>query len=180
MPPTYEQIKEEYSNYYSSLLRQGKLPLRDTGIGFWGAAVSDEIIELFRRIEIHKYRSFIDLGSGDGKVVLMAALFCRKAVGIEADKELVDVSLDMRDKFLLHNADFHHKDFMQHDISDYDLVFINPDKPLHRNGVEKKLLKELNGTLVHYGHHFQPTQLARKQSFVLNDTPVGIYSRQTP
>ena len=78
----FEQIKSEYDSFYKGLLRQGKLPLWSTGGGFWGGVIADEGYEAFKRIGLHNHRSFVDLGSGDGKAVLIAALFCERAVGI--------------------------------------------------------------------------------------------------
>ena len=46
-----------------------------------------------------RFNRFIDLGSGDGKVALIASLFCRQAEGIEIDDELFGKSLEMKEKF---------------------------------------------------------------------------------
>jgi len=67
-----------------------------------------------------------DLGSGDGKIAMIASLFT-KAAGIEFDEELVKVSNQMKKKLNL-DVKFIQGDFMQSDISKYDVIFINPDK----------------------------------------------------
>ena len=41
----FENIKSEYDNFYNELLRNGKLPLWDTGRGFYGNAISGEIFD---------------------------------------------------------------------------------------------------------------------------------------
>ena len=55
-----DQIKSEYDGFYKDLLRNGKLPLRSTGKGFWGGVIADEVYEAFKRIGLHRHRSFID------------------------------------------------------------------------------------------------------------------------
>ncbi|MCK4859988.1 MAG: hypothetical protein KAS87_05470, partial [Candidatus Omnitrophica bacterium] len=136
-PQLFAEIKKEYNDFYRDLLGKGKLPLWSTGKGFWGGVIADEVYEAFKKINLHKRKSFIDLGSGDGKVVLTAALFCKRAVGIEIDNELYRKSLEMQRKLNIPNAIFYNNDFYEQSISEYDLVFVYPDGPMHR-GMEKK------------------------------------------
>ena len=176
-PKKFKEIKEEYDRFYKSLLKNGKLPMRSTSLGFWNAAISQEVYNAFKKLNLQKYNSFIDLGSGDGKITLIASLFCKQAEGIEIDEELFEKSLGMKGILNIKNAFFHNKDFFAHSIKDYDVVFVNPDKPMER-GLENKLLKELNGKLIVYGHHFHPSQLKSKESFLVDGTLVKVYSRK--
>jgi len=171
----FEQIKSEYDSFYKGLLRQGKLPLWSTGGGFWGGVIADEVYEAFKRIGLHNHRSFIDLGSGDGKAVLIAALFCERAVGIELDNSLFKKSMEMQRKLNIPNAIFHNSNFYDHSISEFDVVFTYPDAPMHR-GLEKKLLNELRGKLIHYGHHFHPEHLKAEDSFLVNGNLFTVYA----
>ncbi|MBS3131677.1 hypothetical protein J4212_04560 [Candidatus Woesearchaeota archaeon] len=173
-PSKFSEIKSEYDNFYRSLMAQGKLPLWSTGHGFWSNAISEEVYEAFKKIGLHGHRTFIDLGSGDGKVVLIAALFCQRAVGIEGDNVLHQKALEMQKKLLIPNAIFFNDDFYNHNILDYDIVFTYPDAPMYR-GMEKKFLSELSGKLLHYGHHFHPEQLEKEDSFMVNGSPFTIY-----
>lgn len=175
-PHIFELIKKEYDEFYRFLLSNGKLPLWDTEKGFWGHAISDEIYEAFRIIKLQKHHSFIDLGSGDGKVVLTAAMFCKRAVGIEIDNELFMKSMEMQIKLNIPNAIFYNNDFYDHSISEFDYVFVYPDKPMHR-GLEKKLSNELTGKLIHYGHHFHPQNLKVENNFLVNGNLVTVYSQ---
>ncbi|MBS3105890.1 hypothetical protein J4234_06570 [Candidatus Woesearchaeota archaeon] len=156
---TFQNIKEEYDDFYRSLLKDGKLPMRSTSKGFWNASITGEVYESFKKLKLNKFKNFLDIGSGDGKVVLIASLFCKNAEGIEIDK----------------NAVFHNKDFFGHDFSKYDVLFLAPDAPLER-GLENKLLKEMKGKLIHYGHHFQPRFLKKENSFLVNGNLVSLYS----
>lgn len=171
----FELIKEEYDNFYKSLLKQGKMPVRDTEVGIWGISVADNVYNLFKKIKLSKYKNFLDLGSGDGKVVLIASLFT-KATGIEFDKELVDKSLEIRNKLKL-KADFIQDDFLKHDWSKYDIIFINPDKGFHK-GTEDKLLKELKGKLFVYNFVFEPRFLKKGKKYWFEQTPVTVYTRK--
>lgn len=172
----FSQIKKEYDNFYRELLKKGRLPMWSTEKGFWNAAIADEIYESFKRINLGKFKNFLDIGSGDGKVVLIASLFCRDAEGIEIDKFLHDKAVEMKNKFKINNAAFHNNDFFEHDFSRYDMLFLAPDAPMGRN-LENKLLKELNGKLIHYGHHFHPRFLKKEGSFLVNGTLVSLYSK---
>lgn len=175
----FSQIKKEYDNFYRSLLQRGKLPMWSTEKGFWNAAIADEVYEAFKRLRLNQFKNFLDIGSGDGKVVLIAALFCKNAEGVEIDDFLHNKAVQMQIKFGLNNVRFHNKDFFVHDFSKYDMLFLAPDAPLER-GLENKLLKEMKGKLIHYGHHFHPRFLKKEDSFLVNGNLVSLYSKQKP
>ena len=175
-PILFAQIKKEYDDFYRSLLRSGKLPMWSTSKGFWNAAISDEVYEAFKRIGLHKFKNFLDIGSGDGKVVLIASLFCENAEGIEIDSFLHNKAVEMQRKSGINNATFHNKDFFEHDFSKYDVLFLAPDTPLER-GLENKLLKDMKGKLIHYGHHFHPRFLTKEDSFLVNENLVSVYTK---
>ena len=169
-------IKKEYDSFYMSLMKNGRLPMWNTSKGFWNASISDEVYSAFKKIKLQQFKNFLDIGSGDGKIVLIASLFCKNAEGIEIDKFLHNKAVQMQAKFGVKNIKFHNKDFHQHSFSDYDLLFLSPDAPLER-GIESKLLKEMKGKLIHYGHHFHPRLLKKEESFLVNGTLVSLYSK---
>ena len=175
----FSQIKKEYDDFYKGLMRKGMLPMWSTSKGFWNAAISDEVYEAFKKLKLNKFKNFLDIGSGDGKVVLIAALFCQNAGGIEIDSFLHNKAIQMQSKFGIKNALFHKKDFFAHDFSKYDILFLAPDAPMER-GLENKLLKEMNGKLIHYGHHFHPSLLKKEDSFLVNGNLVSVYSNRKP
>lgn len=174
----FARIKKEYDDFYRELLKKGKLPMFVTEKGFWNAVISDEVYDAFKKIKLSQFRNFLDIGSGDGKVVLVASLFCKNVEGIEIDKFLHDKAIEMKNKLKINNAIFHNKDFFVHDFSKYDVLFLAPDTSLDR-GLENKLLKELDGKLIHYGHHFQPKFLRKEGSILVNGTLISVYARQT-
>lgn len=171
----FSSLKEEYRFLDRELMRKGKLPMRSTQKGFWSPAIMDELFEGFNKMRLQKYHSFIDLGSGDGRVANVASLFVPKSVGVEIDEHLHHAALRVKDRFNLENTNFHHQDFFHHDLSSYHVVFLNPDTALHR-GLEQKLLKELKGVLIVYGHHFHPKHLRKEHSTLVGNTPLTVYT----
>ena len=172
----FSDINKEYNNFYRELLKKGKLPMRSTEKGFWNAAISDEIYGAFKKIKLGKFRNFLDIGSGDGKVVFIASLFCKNAEGVEIDRYLHDKAVQIKNKLKINNAAFHNKDFFQHDLQKYDVLFLAPDSSLDR-GLENKLLNEMKGKLIHYGHHFHPRFLKKEESFLVSNSLVSVYSK---
>ena len=171
---TLDQLRKVYDEFYLSFLRKGKVPMGETEVGFWGASITDDIYELFEQIGLEGFNSFLDLGSGDGKVVLIASLFT-KAAGIEFDGNLVKVSREMRNTLGL-QADLVKGDFMEHDLSQYDVIFINPDKDFSK-GLEEKLLNEMKGILIVYNVIYKPAILRRGKTFwSKNNIPIAVYT----
>lgn len=173
MHEKFTQIDNEYSEFYKSLMRKGQFPMRETPLGFWGYSIGHEIYDLFQKMQLQKYRSFIDLGSGDGKVVNIAAMFT-DATGIESDRQLIEQSIHIRNKFGLHKAKFIHGNFMHHDLSHYDLLYIYPDKRMYQ--LEEKLLKEMRGRLIVIGLHFHPLRLRKESEFFVGLNKVTVYT----
>lgn len=180
MEKYYADIKQKYDEFYKEFLRQGKLAIKDTGVGFWGASVTDEVFEIFKRIDLSKFNHLLDIGSGDGKIVFIASLFGIKATGIEIDKELFEKSKEIKKHFSRRkhtkNLVFLNKNFYEHDFSQHDILFLNPDTPFHR-GLEEKLLREMKGKLILYGSHYYPSYLKKLDGFFVGGTEVGIYSK---
>jgi len=146
--------------------------MKETSLGYWGISTADDVFHLFKDLRLERHKSFIDLGSGDGKVTLIASLFTQ-ATGIECDEELIGHSRDMKKKLGLKKAEFIQGDFMAHDLSSYDFIFINPDKQMH--ALEPKLFRELHGRLVVYGHLYHPSVLEKEAHFIAHTTPVTVY-----
>ena len=169
------RIKKVYDQFRTELLKAGRLPVKDTGKGFWAISVPDDIFDLFKKIDLHEYGSFLDLGSGDGRVVMIASLFTR-AAGIEYDEELHNKAMEIKGSLGM-DCELHNKDYMEHDFSGYDVVFLNPDQRLH--SLEPKLLSELKGRLVVYGDEFHPVSLVKDRTFHAHSTQVTIYHNRT-
>lgn len=171
----FENIKQEYDTFYKSFLKKGKIPYHETEKGTWGISVAEYLYEFFKQINLKKYKNFLDLGSGDGKVVLIASLFT-KATGIEYDKKLFEKSIEIRDKLKL-NANFIQGDFLKQNLTKYNVIFINPDKGFH-NETETKLLEELKGILIVYNFIYHPRFLKKGKTYQFEQTPITIYTKK--
>lgn len=169
----YRRIKKEYEAFRDDLLKSGRLPIKDTGVGFWAISYMDDLWFLFEKIGLSKYKSFVDLGSGDGRVAVIASLFT-KAAGIEYDTELHEKAEEIKKK-VGSSATLLHKNYMSYDLRGHDIVFLNPDQRLHT--IEPKLQSELRGPLVLYGPDFHPQGLKKVKKFMCHSSPVTIYSR---
>ena len=170
----YKKIKKEYDDFYKSIMGEGKLPMRATSKGFWGAAVADEVFEAFKKAGLKNCKNFLDIGSGDGKIVLIASLFAKNSFGIEIDESLVNKSIEIKEKLAIKNAGFSKGDFYEEDFSKYDFLFCNPDSPIERM-LEKKLLKEMKGRLIVYGSQFIPKKLFRESEFKISGTDIFVF-----
>ncbi|MBD3249132.1 methyltransferase domain-containing protein [Candidatus Woesearchaeota archaeon] len=178
MDEKFQQIKRRYERFYRKFREKSQYPVADTEKGIWGYADTDSLFQFFKDIHLEKYGSFVDIGSGDGKVVLIAALFGVKAVGIEYDKDLIDVSNDIKQELNL-DAEFIQGDYLEQNLSDYDIIFINPDKGFHLK-VEEKLLKDMKDTTILYVYNelFQPRFLEKISKLWYNQIPVIEYRKR--
>lgn len=173
METHFTDIKTAYDGFYKILLKNGQLPMKDTGIGTWGVSVSEEIFELFKRTGLKNNLNFIDLGSGDGKVSMIASLFTN-STGIEYDSWLHSIAGGMK-KRLSHipttsNVRFVQGDYHQHKLNNYDVLFMHPDQKL-KGGMVDKLIKECDGSkLLVHGNIFLPTQFESKTTHEINGT----------
>ena len=188
-----EIIKKAYKQRYDLMLRNGRLLIKDTDKGIWGYSDPDAIFELFKEIKLDKHKRFLDLGSGDGSIVLIASLFGIEAVGIEDDDELYRIGNDIIDEsyelYEIRNdikelpnlktkpeCKFIKGDYMEHDFKGYDLIFINPDKEFHL-GLEEKLQKEMNGKLYVYNNIFRPVTLTQNWVKRFNGVIIAEYTK---
>jgi hypothetical protein len=169
----FPEIKRAYSDYYRSLLAEGKLNCRDTGIGFWGCSSPDAVHDLFEELAPARSQKFMDLGSGDGVVAAIAGLFM-DSTGVEFDRDLHAVACSIKARLGLKHR-LLNQDFSRIDISGYDIVYVNPDKGFSR-GLEKKLLRELTGTLIVHNDIFQPDFLEKGRTIWHDQIPMTLFT----
>ena len=147
----FNLIKKEFKKFDQELYDNFRFVVRETEKGIWGTSDLDAVFELFKKIKLSG--KFVDLGCGDGRVVLAASLFS-DAVGVEVDEDLVRHGEKVREKLGL-KAELVCGDFFDCDVSKYDVIFINPDTGFY-NGLEDKLLEEMKGRLFVYNDVFLP------------------------
>ena len=171
---SFQKVNTFYKQYYAVLKKKGIQSHKKTQKGFWVSSVSTEVFNLFRTIGLKQFKHFADLGSGDGKVALIASLFT-KSMGIEIDEELVKRSIRIKEELGAHNLRFIRGDFLEQDLGAYDILFVYPDNPLIR--LEQKLLKELRGDLIVCGGIYLPEKLVKKRVVRINNAVFGICRR---
>lgn len=145
-----------------------------TSVGMWAGSVLSELYELFEQMGLAAYQHLADLGSGDGRVVLVGALFTR-ATGIEIDAELVDISRRAAGRLGLQRAEFVQDDCRQAGLTPYDLLFMYPDKPMA--WLEERLPADWPGRLVVYGPYFKPESMTFIRSIYAGATHCTLWSR---
>ncbi len=173
-------IASEYRLLASDLLKK-HLFMRPTSVGYFAGARIDDIHEIFEKLRLEKYKKFIDLGSGDGRVVLMAATYT-SAEGVELDDELFATALRMQKKLgtenaVLKKAVFHQKNYLTDiHLGEYDIIFINPDSRLYE--LEKKLRQEMkkDAILIVYNAVYRPTNMKLKRTIGVGPSAGFVYS----
>lgn len=149
-------LRRYYRTLHEARERSGQRLYRDTSLGAWASSRPEHIHYFFRRIDLARFRLFVDLGCGDGIVACIASLFTR-AVGIEIDPELcrtareASVDLGLQDRL-----DFICADFSGQNVTRADCLFIYPDKPIGRL---EEILGKWRGTLLVYGPHLPASRL---------------------
>ena len=145
--------------------------------GIWGPAGTQDVYDFFVKIKLQNFKNFVDLGSGDGKVVLIASLFGVDATGIEFDRELMKVGIKIKEELGL-KANFINGDLLQQDLSKYDFLFINPDKGFE-NKIEDKLLKDMDpkARLFVYNNIFLPRFLKKGKTYWFEGIPIIEYTK---
>ena len=172
----FNEIKSAYTQFDRELREKFLLVVRDTEKGIWGTSSMDTVFTLFKNIRLGQKKHFLDIGCGDGRVVLVASLFT-KAAGIEIDKNLINKGKEIKSKLKIKKTQLICGDFFAHDFRKYDIIFINPDKGFH-HGLENKLLKELKGKLLLYNNIFMPRFLKRGKTHWIDQVPITEFTRE--
>ncbi|MEA3430067.1 MAG: hypothetical protein U9R08_02240 [Nanoarchaeota archaeon] len=168
----FSSIKRQYREYYKQFYLSGKVPLKDTKLGMWGVSSADDVFEIFKKLAVNG--KFMDLGSGDGKVVMIASLFCDSVSGIECDDELVKKSQEFALNLKI-DANFMCDDYMNLNLSGYNWLFVNPDQELDK--LEKKFVKELSGKVIVYSNLYFLKNMKIEKEFEISGIKVRVYSK---
>ncbi len=146
-------IEETCSRLLRNVRGSGELPYKETPGGFWATSIMPDVQKAFMWVGLDRYKNFVDLGSGDGRVVALASMFVR-ATGIEIDPELYQLSTELKKALRLDNVDFYLGNYESLDLSNFDFIYMYPDKPQIK--VEKMLKDKWHGTVLIAGPHFSP------------------------
>jgi hypothetical protein len=168
-PPSPQAIFQALDRFQASL----EHPYKMTPAGMWACSDAKEVYDLFVQMGLERFAHLCDLGSGDGRAVLLASLFTQ-ATGIEADPELVRVSQGLARELGLKRARFLCGDCRQADLTPYDLLFLYPDKPL--DWLEARLPPRWPGRLLVYGPYFKPQRLTLLKTLYAGRTLCGLWA----
>ena len=116
-----------------------------------------DIIDVLKELNYENY-SFLDIGSGCGKIILSIAhelnIFC---TGVEIDISRYNRSIELLDKINVeHNVEFFNNDFKNIYFGNYDIiycantVFVKEDNILLYN----EILREFNGYLFLFDYDY--------------------------
>jgi hypothetical protein len=170
----FRKIKQYFDDKDRALARTGKLPLGNTEKGFWGTAHLDDVYELFKRIELEQEEHLLDLGSGDGRVVCVAALFTN-ATGIEYDAKLHAEAIAAAATLELPRAIFIQGDYTAHNLAVYSVWFSYAD---HNFGWLEAKQHELR-KLYLYHDTFHPHFLEKGKITWIGQIPIFLYTPTT-
>jgi len=176
MGKKYDKVKKLYDKFHMDMLSKGRLMVKDTGIGYWGISPTDELFALFKKTDLKKHGKFIDLGSGDGRAVLVADIFTN-ATGVEFDEELHEFAQGIAKKAKA-KVTLVNEDYLDHSLQEYDYLFIHPDNHIAEK-LEEKLQDEMasKAKLVVFGPHFHPKDMRKVNTFDVNGTLVSIFKK---
>jgi len=147
---------------------------RSTTAGLFVPSPLSDLRPLFDQIDLAAYKRMADLGSGDGRVVLLAALYT-DAEGLEADPALVAASRGCALALGISRARFARIDFQTADLKKYDLLFIYPDKPL--GPLTDRLTRDFAGDLLVYGPFPSAGDLKETARFDLKFNQARLFRR---
>ena len=121
-----------------------------------------DIERLFRELKLKPNSLVVDLGSGDGRVLLAAAKASHRAVGYELNPVLFFTSW-LRLRKYRDRADVNFKNLTKADISRADLVFIFTAQPFVNN-LSNKFKRGLKpgAKVVSYGFSLPRKKITRK------------------
>ncbi|MAE13574.1 hypothetical protein CMO92_03335 [Candidatus Woesearchaeota archaeon] len=172
----FEGLRDFFCEVDRSERVKGRVPYAQKEGRIWGVSSLESWFSAFERIGLERFDRFVDLGSGDGRVVFLASLFT-EAVGIEMDDELVERSRlfkgELEEKGLIprNRIVFEQGDYLKSDLSGFDCVGIFPDRSFLLS-FQRKLAREVKGVVLVYERLHLPSLLGKGVSVGAEDLPV--------
>jgi len=118
--------------------------------------------------------TMFDLGSGDGRIVFMAAsMFNANAIGVELDNDLARQSIDYARKRGIKNARIIHGDLLKQDYSSADLVTVYLLPSSINDKVRPLLEKQLKKGARVVSHDFNFSGWKHTKSLTIDDDGEG-------
>ena len=129
----------------------------------------ETVKELVALLHAYKDKHIVDLGSGDGRIVVELAKKGHLVDGFELKTELVTRAHDrIKELHLQHTAHIFEKDYWNENLGKYNIVYIY-GIPAIMGKLEEKLENELNpGTIVISNVYRLPHWKLKKQIGTMN------------
>ena len=177
----YEKFKiiESYFKKLDEKVREEHVKLHfDTSFGIWGPSSMLDAFEILMRMKLDERKGFVDLGSGDGRIVLIAALFT-DAKGIEGDWKLHEAAELAKSTLIaevpeLARASFTCGDYTQEDLAAYEVLFTFCDHKWDAS-FEQRLERDCKGVLLSYNRIFLPERLSKGKTYWMQQVPIVTY-----
>lgn len=177
----YDKFKliEAHFNKLDEAARSKDIKLHfDTSYGIWGPSSMLDVFELFSKMSLDEKKGFVDLGSGDGRIALVASLFT-DSLGIEGDESLDAIAKSAKETLIsripeLTRASFINGDYTQQDLSKYEILFTFCDHAWNAD-FERKLQRECRGVLLSYNRIFLPQILRKGKTYWMQQLPIVSY-----
>jgi predicted RNA methylase len=124
--------------------------------------------------ELKAGETMFDLGSGDGRIVFMAArMFNANAIGVELDNDLARQSIDYAHQHNIKNARIIHGDLLDQDYSSADLVTVYLLPAAINEKVRPLLEKQLKKGARVVSHDFNFSGWKHVKSVTIDDDGEG-------
>lgn len=174
---TYEDIKAFFKKIDNNKDELENELVYDTEKGIFGTTNIDHVYSWLSQLDIQSSDTFMDLGSGDGRVCIVADLFCNSK-GIEFDQKLVDKSLKYCSE-LQSNADIQQGDYENANFDNVDILFCYADHKFSE-ALVTKLQEQFTGTLYVYQGTYFPNGAVKGKTIWVEQAPFLTYSFEKP
>lgn len=148
IPESVDASPEEQENFLTSTIELDK--------GLFYPILLEDLIEALEQYVEPGVR-FLDLGSGDGRVVFLASAMGAEATGIEYDPGMIEVSgkamKALGDTVDPERIRFIEGDFFEHSWSGYDVIYYFDLTSFEHHALRQKIARELDpGARLLVGH----------------------------
>lgn len=166
------QKTQRIIDYFENLDSKLGNIVRNTKKGIFGTSDLKVMNKFFEDISLTTKKHFLDIGSGDGRVVILASEYT-KASGIEIDEELIKESKE-HNIILETKAEFLCQDYEGYSYEAVDIIFSFADHFFSEKFIEK-LKKEFSGTLYVYEGVFLPENIKKGKTFWIGQNKIISY-----
>lgn len=177
-PTALERIAAWFDQRDKELRAQRGTVVHDTPFGIFGSTSVADAFALCEKLDLHDGMRFCDLGSGDGRVAIVAALFC-ESTGVEGDAGLHAIALRAKAELLPHipqlaRCALRNADYTTIDLSEFDVLFAFADHAWPQELERSLLAREKPGILVAHQDIFRP-KLRKGPTIWVGQTPFVTY-----